>query len=576
MKLPRTSSLIRSLTLALVMLGCYGLSIASARAATYYVAKDEGSDSWDGLAPSHEGGTRGPWSSLQRINYHGWFSPGSTILLKRGKNWEKPWATIVNGSGAPGSENIIGAYGSGPNPKITGTNNRYDGSIGIYMTQPDYWIIQDIDFHNQYRAINIMLNTAGHNNFTVQRCNFSNDVAYAEYIPGVWPTPAATGIYIAGSGLPQGTVALTGVTIDNCHFTRMGGSIGIGNYGHNGSKALIKKTVISNCTMQDGSFIQIGAVGAHDFKVLNTKIWNNGMNIGNGPASFSFYGAPWDGPTDLVVEDSEIGFSSVCDATGCSPSDGEGIEFGAVDKATFRRVLFHHNDATAVLIGGNWPNELVFENCVFAANEAYDVNGRYGCEPYGEFRLHFQMTATFNGCRFLPRSSLPWIPERPFVVSEVHDIPPVQRWQDDDGPGGNDPYCLSESPSGITFSNTTTHQYGQEVLGPNLAATDMSTWTYTESGYQIWQYWFFYPKAINTVKLTETPNAGITKFVVQYWDWNAYAWKDLYTGKGIGTSDYDRYLPFPLTETQDLRVVILATNSPWMLGLDGFEIYKAN
>lgn len=550
------------------------MSATTARATDYYVAANEGDDSWDGQAPSYQGGTHGPWSSLQRINYQGWYPPGSTIMLKRGKTWTNAYATIVNGSGAPGSVNVIGAYDSGDNPKIVGTNNGFNGSIGIYMTVPDYWTIQDIDFHNEYRAILIFLNTTGHSTFTVQRCKFSNDVAYVQHVDGAWPTPAATGIQIEGSGTSTvGADILTHVIIDHCDFYKMGQSIGVNNFSHNDNNGIVRDVLISDCTMHDGSFIQLAAVGAHDFMVKRTKIWNNGVNIPEGPANFVFYAAWWvpypANQANLRVEDSEIGFNHVCDDadhTSCSPHDGEGIELQNVYNATFQRVLFHHNDATAVLVNSRTTG-VQFENCVFAADEAYDVNGGGGCEKYGEFRLHAPLYGSLSGCRFLPRSSLPAIiPQRPFAVSPVPDIPELSG-QDYCGGG----WHSAPGPSDITYSNTTTSEYWKEVLGGNLAGGASS---YQSA--QTWEYWFYDPQTtVNTVVLTETPGAGISSFVVRYWDDAIWGWRDAYTGNGIGT-DYDRYLPFPARRTRAVQVQVLASNWNWTVGLNGFEVYNAN
>ncbi len=536
----------------------------------YYVAAEDGNDNWDGLAPSWDG-MHGPWSTLNKASTRV-YDAGSAINLKRGKVWLQ--TLTLTGQGTISSRNFVRAYGSGVNPQIRGISNEPGGSMGIRTSTPDYWTIENIDFNQLWRGIEIVLYTTGHQSVEIRNCNFWSNNAYVlrtDPGEGVWPQPAATGIAIEGSGVPDSGIGansgddiLTGVIINNCRFTKMGQSIGIGNIGHNGNEGVVRDTVISNCVMENGSFIQLGAVGAHTFKVLNTKIWNNGVNIWNGPTSIAFYKGHNKGPANLLIEDCEIGFTYVCDSpTECSPSDGEGIEINGAsiesgtDSAIFHRVLFHHNDATAVLI--NTPSSgFQFENCVFAADEAYDVNGAQGCEPYGEFRLHAQLGATFSGCRFLPRSSLPWIPHRQFAVPQVPDIPQVGT-------------CVQTWHSGITFSNTTTSEYGKEFLGANLAVGASS---YQYAG--LWGYWFSTSHTINTVVLTEPPGGGISKFVVQYLDAATNTWKDAYTGKGIGTSIYDRYLPFPAISTTAIRVQQLDGDAWWSGGLIGFEVYNAN
>lgn len=547
----------------------------------YYVAAEDGNDSWNGLAPSWDG-VNGPWRSLSHASNRV-YGAGSAIYLKRGKEWQD--TLVLQGQGTNHHRNFVSAYGSGANPQIRGISNEPGGSMGIRTSTPDYWTIENIDFNQLWRGIEVVLYTTGHRRLEIRNCNFWSNNAWVlrtEPPAGVWPQPAATGITIEGWGVPSSGVGansgddiLTEVIINNCRFTRMGGSIGIGNIGHNGNEGVVRDTVISNCVMEDGSFIQVGAVGAHTFKILNTKIWNNGVNIWNGPTNFAFYKAHDRGPASLLVEDCEIGFNYVCDATGCSPSDGEGIEINGAsilsgtDSAIFRRVLFHHNDATAILI--NTPSSgFQFENCVFAADEAYDVNGAGGCEQYGEFRLHAQLGATFSGCRFLPRSSLPAIPQRPFAVPQVPDIPVVQGWR---GPDGDNPadHCHSEW-HGVTFSNTTTSEYEKETLGANLAIGASS---YQSTSPRVWGYSFSTPQTVDTVVLTETPGAGIRRFAVQYLD-ATNTWKDAYNGKTIGTSIYDRHLPFPARTTTGIRVIVHDTDSWWTVGLSGFEVYKTS
>ena len=66
------------------------LATSSARAERYYVGATGGNDAWDGQAATHQGGQRGPWRTMARVNDFArkpHFSSGDIIALKRGETW---------------------------------------------------------------------------------------------------------------------------------------------------------------------------------------------------------------------------------------------------------------------------------------------------------------------------------------------------------------------------------------------------------------------------------------------------------------------------------------------------------
>ena len=84
---------------------------ASPRGTTYYVAN--GGD--DGNAGTDPGA---PWLTLARVGSAS-FLPGDSILLERGDTWYE--ALTLPSSGLAGDPITIGAYGSGPQPRILGS-----------------------------------------------------------------------------------------------------------------------------------------------------------------------------------------------------------------------------------------------------------------------------------------------------------------------------------------------------------------------------------------------------------------------------------------------------------------------
>ena len=133
-------------------------------ATTYYVDSQSGNDGYNGRAPIHQSGAIGPWRTLSKINFTT-FSPGDSILLKRGGVWFDGPLEPVNG-GIPGgtvtiTEEILGqpfsfklvnpndnkciyfgAYGEGPKPRID-----CQGGRGIILWH-NYIIVENLHIEN--------------------------------------------------------------------------------------------------------------------------------------------------------------------------------------------------------------------------------------------------------------------------------------------------------------------------------------------------------------------------------------------------------------------------------------------
>jgi len=88
------------------------LAGASAQAATYYLDAGRGDDARTGTAPAQA------WRSLEKVNSVE-LRPGDGVRLLAGGVWRGTLAP--RGGGAPGRPVVIGAYGTGPRPRIEGT-----------------------------------------------------------------------------------------------------------------------------------------------------------------------------------------------------------------------------------------------------------------------------------------------------------------------------------------------------------------------------------------------------------------------------------------------------------------------
>ena len=96
----------RILTLAFIALN---LTVS----ATDYYVSSSGSDAANGLSEST------PWKSISKVNSaFSYLEAGDRILFKRGDTFYG--SLTVTASGVAGNPVIIGAYGSGSNPVLTG------------------------------------------------------------------------------------------------------------------------------------------------------------------------------------------------------------------------------------------------------------------------------------------------------------------------------------------------------------------------------------------------------------------------------------------------------------------------
>jgi hypothetical protein len=82
-----------------------------ASATTYYVSSSTGSDANNGTSAST------PWQTIAHVNGQT-FSPGDSILFKRGDVWNESLATASSGSS--GNPIAFDAYGTGAAPNLTG------------------------------------------------------------------------------------------------------------------------------------------------------------------------------------------------------------------------------------------------------------------------------------------------------------------------------------------------------------------------------------------------------------------------------------------------------------------------
>lgn len=97
---------------------------SGARATNYYVSA-KGNDASDGLSP------RTSWLTIAKINRYK-FSPGDSILFKRGDAWREGHALYGTSDGAPGNHIVFSCYGTGEKPLLLASK---------VISSRDYWTL---------------------------------------------------------------------------------------------------------------------------------------------------------------------------------------------------------------------------------------------------------------------------------------------------------------------------------------------------------------------------------------------------------------------------------------------------
>jgi len=112
--IPPVSSLpILSLSLFLIISFTLLPIISEAWAVTYYVDAANGNDTNNALS------TATAWKTIAKVNAS-FFSAGDSILFKKGCTWKE--GLVVPASGGVGNPITFGAYGSGNNPILDGSD----------------------------------------------------------------------------------------------------------------------------------------------------------------------------------------------------------------------------------------------------------------------------------------------------------------------------------------------------------------------------------------------------------------------------------------------------------------------
>ncbi len=147
------------------------LTISIFSQTTYYVSSSDGSDSNSGKSSSS------PWKNLSKLNSSK-FYPGDKILLKKGDTWIGQWS--LNYSGTSSNPILIGSYGSGATPILSG-NKSLMYLIRLYNDVHDVTIeglfFKDCDPDGPNGTAGLIYGSSNNKNITIKNCIFQQNLA---------------------------------------------------------------------------------------------------------------------------------------------------------------------------------------------------------------------------------------------------------------------------------------------------------------------------------------------------------------------------------------------------------------
>ena len=128
----------RAVCLAFIAIALTGFSSpAFANGTTYFINNQTGSNCNDAGAHTQAQ----PWCSFGPINQVKFLSAGDQVLLARGGTWDEQ--LTLTGSGSATQPIILGAYGTGANPKIL--RNQAISDICVLLTDGSNWDISNLE-----------------------------------------------------------------------------------------------------------------------------------------------------------------------------------------------------------------------------------------------------------------------------------------------------------------------------------------------------------------------------------------------------------------------------------------------
>lgn len=309
---------------------------------TYYIDALLGNDANDGTAPDTGAWrTFGPAGALT-------LEPGDRVLLRRGCEWNEELR--LSGHGAPGQPIELGAYGSGPRPRIMRGDTERD--VAVVVEDPSHWRIRQLDCRRAKVGLYLRYTYSYHNrDVVVSDCYFeempswSIDHEYWDY-----EVSFGSGIFLGGridGGDHQWTTVVEDVTIERCHMRKCSAGFNTNWFFPQPFRSRLRDVTIRDCyatRVAAGGLVTLFIDGFHvdGFRSFEPNgssedfIWGSTGAIVGSCVNVRVEDSAF-AETDRMWHDDQAG-------------DGSGFDIDGHNSAiTLRDSVFHDNDAIGLL-----------------------------------------------------------------------------------------------------------------------------------------------------------------------------------------------------------------------------------
>jgi parallel beta-helix repeat protein len=336
--------------LALLILFC--LIAFPVFAATYYVDATDGDDSKDGLSEANA------WKTIAKVNSSS-FSPGDSILFKKGETWHEQLSPPSSGSS--GNPITFSSYGSGSDPIITGDDTR---SLCVKLDNDNYLMF-----------VGLIIERAESNGFR----------------------------FLNGS---------SNTIIDNCTF-RYNDKNGV--HADDGDGPAMDSNVVKNSTVHDNgeNGIYLGRY-ATDWLIQKNTVHDNSYKEA-GTAGIQAWGSTSSGhiiERNTIYDDKESGIWIDVAGTGIivrSNKVYDNKKHGIIIERTsyadvYFNIIYGHFDYSGIFLKGDTTNTARYND--FFANSSY--NNREGVEVMGD-GVNGVLYNTFKNNKVTDNISQDWL-----------------------------------------------------------------------------------------------------------------------------------------------------------------------
>ncbi|MFD0716085.1 OmpL47-type beta-barrel domain-containing protein [Paenibacillus sp. GCM10027626] len=404
--------------------------------------------------------TTEPWCDFIPVNNHGAFGPGDKILLARGATWNQQMT--ITGEGTSTNLIELGAYGIGNRPIVK--RNGVESDRVIKLTNPSYWLIQDLEISHAGSGIYVYYTTIGHNGLYFNNI-FVHDITgiHQSSHGGMYdsgPSGPADRIWNSGGIQITGTVTLTSpsqyvlrtLRLDNIEGTHNLNSISLdfdngGQWGvtlsggATASANILQDVIINHAYLHDDNNSANGCDEGMRFNNVNSGIVMNSI-FDNEGSCYSYSGTA--AIILMSMQNSVFVNNIITNTPNTGSYDMVGVDFEYKEnEVSFRNNYFGGNAGNGLSflsIWGDYSNNHEVVGNVFVDNGYGSIRRAGNSDPippngiirdniYSESRpfLH-EDGADFSGFSLINNRNVPLAADIYHAASQFSDIQGQDSW----------------------------------------------------------------------------------------------------------------------------------------------------